>query len=112
MIQESTKTPDTLLLHTIRGEWESWGFVGNTDQDLWVHLQLHLAVHKSFFTKSVKSWSTPRDEELNKQNGNSYLDQPHTQHYLSMAESARYKRILPGLLIGYPKQNKKLFLTV
>ena len=112
MIHESTKTPDTLLLHTIRGEWESWGFVGNTDQDLWVHLQLYLAVHKSFFTKSVKSWSTPRDEELNKQNGNSYLDQLHTQHYLSMAESARYKRILPGLLIGYPKQNKKLFLTV
>ena len=107
MIHESTITPDTLLPHTIREEWESWGFVGNTDQDLWVHLQLHLAVHKSFFTKSVKSWSTPHDEELNKQNWDSYLYQPHTQHYFSMAESARYKRILPGLLIGYPKQKQK-----
>ena len=102
----SQRKPDTLLPHAIRGKWESWGFVGNTDQDLWVHLQLHLAVHKSFFTKFVKSWSTPHDEELNKQNWHSYLNQPHTQQYFSMAESARYKRTLPGLLIGYPKQKK------
>ena len=102
----SQRKPDTLLPHAIRGEWEWWGFVGNTDQDLWVHLQLHLAVHKSFSTKFVKSCSTPHDEELNKQNWLSYLNQPHTQQYFSMAESARYKRILPGLLIGYPKQKK------